>query len=219
MQEPYRDRSGSIRLTFLVMSVTALAFFCLAAPSAKAQTYDVTITGGSGGGCTAGDTAQVTINSATDTIEFLATSGSGCYFGGVGASPTAGTTVTTYGYGPTGAGECLTNCSDLSTLTASTDITFQGDDVGACSTTAKCTTSENTFNDQLQISDAAGGFFTTSSAKPDVIASSSNGGANSPVTVDFDDPVPVPEAPSYLLFGSGLLGLGAIFRKKLGRVG
>lgn len=43
-------------------------------------------------------------------------------------------------------------------------------------------------------------------------------GGNTAVDVQFDDAVLAPEPASYLLFGSGLLSLGAIFRKKLGRV-
>jgi hypothetical protein len=42
-------------------------------------------------------------------------------------------------------------------------------------------------------------------------------GDNKAITVEFDDATMTPEPASYLLFGSGLLGLGAIFRKKLGR--
>jgi len=185
-------------------------------PSAKASitTYTVTLTGGTTG-CTSG-TGTLTINSgntptSNDTIEL--TTSTGCYVGGVGAAPVAGTTGTTDNFGPTGAGDCMTNCSDLSTLPASTDITFQGSDVGACSTSSKCTTSESTFNDQLQISSS--GFFTTSSN--DVLASSSNGGTNSPITVDFKDATLVtPEPSTLLLFGSGMLLVAGVFRKRLG---
>jgi hypothetical protein len=142
MQETCRNGRCSNKLTLLVMFVAALALFCFGAPSASAQTYIVTITGGSGGGCASGNTGTLVINSATDSFEF--TSSGACYFGAV-APPQAPTT------------QCLTNCSDLSSLPASTDITFQGDNVGACSTSATCTLSEGSANFQLQI--PSGGFF------------------------------------------------------------
>jgi hypothetical protein len=52
-------------------------------------------------------------------------------------------------------------------------------------------------------------------SSPVVLAGSAVGGKA--FTVDIDDAKLAPEPASYLLFGSGLLVLGAIFRKKLGR--
>lgn len=63
------------------MFVAALALFSFATPSAKAQTYIVTITGGSAGGCSmAGSMGTLTISG--DTLEFTSTSH--CYFRTVG---------------------------------------------------------------------------------------------------------------------------------------
>jgi hypothetical protein len=49
------------------------------------------------------------------------------------------------------------------------------------------------------------------------ISLGSNNSLDKGLGVEFDDLVETPEPSSYLLFGSGLLGLAAIFRKKLGR--
>jgi hypothetical protein len=143
------------RLTLLATSVAALVLFCVVVPSAKAQTYIVNITSGSP--TCAGNTGLLTINSTLDTFEF--TSSGGCYFGGVGLAPVPGTTKTTYDYGPTGSGDCLTNCSDLATLGAGDTITFQGSDVGTCSTPTTCTTSASSYGFNLAI--PGGGFETT----------------------------------------------------------
>jgi hypothetical protein len=209
---------GSSKLTLFVVSVVVLVLFCFAAvPPARASTtsYNVTfVSGGIGSGCASGDTGTITINSTTDSLEFTSSSGTGCYFGEVTTgTPVAGTTVTTYDAGPTT--QCTGNCSDLATLGAGDDITFMGANVGACSPSSKCSTSETGFDYILMISSL--GFTAATSASPDIIVSGSNGGSNTPLKVAFDDPTLVtPEPVSFLLFGSGLLVLGAIFRKKLG---
>lgn len=181
-----------------MMSVAVLALFCFAAvPSAKASdtivTYSVTLTGGTGD-CASG-TGTLTIDSTADTIEL--TSSSGCFFGGVG-----------YDSGPTGAGACGTDCTDLATRAAGTVI-FNGAGIGACSTPTKCASGAS-YTFQLEIpSGGIGG--------ADAIVSGSNGGPNSPIVVDFDKAVLVtPEPSTLLLFGSGMLVLAGVFRKRLG---
>ena len=105
MQEPYRNASGSSKLTLLVTSVAALALFCFAAPSAKAQTYLVKIQAGTAGiDCNdAGGTGILIISG--DTLEFFGGTGNGCYFGQVGYGAGASTC--------TSAGPSPTTCSDL----------------------------------------------------------------------------------------------------------
>jgi hypothetical protein len=211
MRESRTNGTGSRALTFLAMSAAMVTLFCFAAiPSAKATvtTYDVNVTSGSP--TCASTTGVVTIDSTADTFEFTDSS-AGCYFGGVGPG-----TTTTDDYGPTGAGDCKTNCTpDLATLPPSTDITFQGSQVGGCSTSSTCTTSSSGYMlDMVIPSLANGGFKTTTSF---VALEGSHTGGNTAFTIDFDDATLSPEPASYLLFGSGLLGLGAIFRKKLGR--
>jgi hypothetical protein len=76
-----------------------------------------------------------------------------------------------------------------------------------------CTVSASTYGFNIII--PSGGFETTSGT-PVVLAGSAAGG-NTAFTIDFNDAKLTPEPASYLLFGSGLLGLVAIFRKKLGR--
>jgi hypothetical protein len=199
------NKTGSSKMSLIGICMGMLLLLCIAvAPSASAQTYTVNITGGSGptSGCSSG-TGTLTIGPG-NSLEFTSTNG--CYFGAVG-----------YEAGP--ATQCLTNCSDLSTLPSGTTITFQGSNVGACSAnaTADCSVSHSTEGFNLEISSA--GFLTTSSSGDDELVLGSTGqvGGFKPPTVEFDDAVLVtPEPASYLLFGSGLLALGGIFRKKLG---
>jgi hypothetical protein len=151
------------KLTLLAMSVVALALFCFAAPSMKAQTYIVNITSGSP--TCAGDTGLLTINSTADTFEF--TSSGGCYFGGVGPTPVATGTLTIDDYGPTGSGDCLTNCSALATIgsgDAGDLITFQGSDVGGCPSTTATTCTKSAPSYGFNIIIPSGGFETTSSS-------------------------------------------------------
>jgi hypothetical protein len=193
---------GSSKLTLFVVSVVVLVLFCFAAvPSAKATvtTYSVTITGGSGGGCASGNTGLLTINSTTDTLEL--TSSGGCYFGTVGYDSGASTCNQT------------ANCSTLGSLAAGqygfNDPSGDTSNAGACTTASSCSVAATNENFQLII--PSGGF---ASGTTDInLASVGNTGRS----VSFDDPVLVtPEPVSFLLFGSGLLVLGAIFRKKLG---
>lgn len=196
---------NGVRLAGLFVGV--LMLICLAAaPSASAQTYTVHITGGSGtgGGCASG-TGTLTVGPG-NSLEFTSTGG--CYFGAVGSNVGAAT-------------QCLTNCTELNgvpgSLTANSTITFQGSNVGGCSTTTNCSVSHNTEGFNFFIS--SNGFFTTSSSGDNklTLGSTGQGSGFSPATVEFDDVVLVtPEPASFLLFGTGLLGLGMILRKKLG---
>jgi hypothetical protein len=203
MQESFRNGICSNKLVLIVMSVAALAFFCFAAPSAKATQYSVTITAGSGGGCASGNTGTLTISGGT--LEFTSTGG--CYFGTVGFN--------------SGASTCTSsNCSSLDSLTASTQYGFADtlgapDNAGGCSSSSAC--SFAFLNENFQLIIPSVGFGSSSSTHPVNINLGSVGG-NTPLSVSFDDPILItPEPASYLLFGSGLLGLGAIIRKKLGR--
>jgi len=204
MQEPYRNASGSSKLTLLVISVAALAWFCFAAPSATAQTYTVTLTGGGGGQCVGAGTGGLTISG--DTLEFLGNIGGsgGCYFGTTGYLEGPATCT---------AASVGASCADLGALEAGAQYTFSsslGDptNAGACLNSTTCTAASSTDNFVLLIPVA--GFDTSSTTNLNF------GGAGPDYHVGFDDPVPTPELASYLLFGSGLLGLGAFFRKKLG---
>jgi hypothetical protein len=218
--------TGSRALTFLAISVAMLTLFCSAAPSAKATITNYTVnivTGGlpAGSGCASG-TGLLTINSTLNTLEFTSLSGSGCYFGEVTTGTPSPGEYATYGEGP---GTCTASCSDLGNFTlpagAGDSIQFVGSNIGACSSssspnTSHCTQSAGGFNFIFNVSSVTGGFFDATSANPNIIDTGSSGN-NAPVKVEFDDAVLTPEPASYLLFGSGLLCLGAIFRKKLGR--
>jgi hypothetical protein len=202
-------RSGlnGVRLAGIFLGMLMLV--CLVAvPSANAQTYTVHITGGSGtgGGCASG-TGTLTIGPG-NSLEFTSTGG--CYFGAVGFDAGAAT-------------QCLTHCTELNgvpgSLTANSTVTFQGANVGGCagSAAADCSVSHITEGFNLFIS--ANGFFTTSSSGDNklTLGSTGQGSGFSPATVEFDDVVLVtPEPASFLLFGTGLLGLGVFLRKKLG---
>src|SRR5580704_8782266 len=189
------SKIGFGKVSLVGICTGLLLLFCVVAvPSASAQTYySVNITGGSGptSGCSSG-TGLLEIGPG-NALEF--TSSNGCYFGSVG-------------WGTGEATQCLTNCADLGTLPSGTTITFQGNNVGACSAdaTADCSVSHSTEGFNLIISSA--GFLTTSSSGDDELVLGSTGqvGGFKPPTVEFDDAVLVtPEPASYLLFGSGLL--------------
>jgi hypothetical protein len=203
MLNAFRSR-GLNQLNFLVMSAAVLVlFFFAAAPSAKAQTYDVKITGGTGTlgtGCNdAGTTGILTISG--ETLEF--TSASGCYFGTVGFD--------------SGFSTCnnSVDCSTLSSLTAGAGYFFQNltspyTNAGACNTSSAC--SAATQNENFVLNVGSGGI--TGSANT---ALQLGAVGNTPEDVQFNDGVLVtPEPVSFLLFGSGLLVLGVSFRKKLG---
>lgn len=203
------------KLTLLVMSVAALALFCFAASSAKAQTYNVKITGGTGSCLSdSGATGTLTINTTSDTLEFTAPGD--CYFGANGPSATA-----TPGFGPSTCSG--SNCSTLPaagvTYTFSNQSGAGGstNNAGACDGTssADCSTEANTFNFTLNVPSAVNGGF-TSTTHSNALATGGHNGDHLP-SVQFDDVTQTPEPASYLLFGSGLLGLAAFCRKKLGR--
>jgi hypothetical protein len=199
VQGLFRNGNSSSKLTLLAISVAVLALFCLAAPSAKATEYTVTITGGSGGGCYAGHTGILTISG--DTLEL--TSSGGCYFGTVGYD--------------SGASTCTsTNCSTLDSPVSGTQYGFADtsgdlDNAGGCSSSSAC--SFASVNENFQLIIPSGGFNSGSTTNINL----GTVGGNKALSVGFDDPVRIaPEPASYLLYGSGLLGLGAIFRKRLG---
>lgn len=185
-------------LTVLLMSLTALALFCFAAPSAKAQTYTVTLDGGNAG-CNSG-TGTLIVSGIT--LELIAPN---CYFGTVGDDSGASTCTSS---------DC-TGAGDFINVAAAGSYTFQNttspySNAGACDT-AGC--SVDTKNENFVLGIPAGGIGGSANT---TLALGATG--NTAVTADFHDAVVLtPEPGSYLLFGSGLLGLGAIFRKKLGR--
>jgi hypothetical protein len=202
-----RYQLNGVRLVGIFVGLLILVCLVMA-PSASAQTYSVDITGGSGtgGGCASG-TGTLTIGSG-NSVEFTCTGS--CYFGAVGFDAGAAT-------------QCLTHCSELSgipgSLAANSTITFQGANVGACggSAAADCSTSHSTEDFNLSIS--SNGFFTTSSSDDDKLTLGSTGQASGfgAMTLEFYDVVLVtPEPARFLLFGTGLLGLGVFLRKKFG---
>jgi len=186
------------KLTVLVLSVVILGLFCLATPSARASTYIVTLDGGNPG-CSSG-TATLTITGIT--LELIAPN---CYFGTVGDDSGASTCTSS---------DC-TGAGDFINVAAAGSYTFQNTtspygNAGACDT-AGCSVDAESENFVLGI--PSGGIGSSSNT---TIALGATG--NTPVTVDFHDAVLTPEPGTFLLFGSGLLGLGAIFRKKLRHV-
>jgi len=180
------------KLTLLAVAV--LALFCIAVRSAKAQTYDVTLTGGTGGGCAFGNTGVLTISG--DALEFISTGD--CNFG-------------TPGLG-SGAATCTgSDCSSLDTFGA-THYIFT--DVGGCDSSTDCTAANSSLSMDFYYDDPGAFAGGTNSC----ISLGSNNSLDKGLGVEFDDLVETPEPSSILLFGSGLLGLGAIFRQKLGSV-
>lgn len=202
MQESFRNGICPSKLTLLVISVATLAVFCFAIPS-QAQTYNVKITGGTGGGCAAGNTGTLIVSSGT--LEFMSTGD--CYFGTVGLN--------------TGASVCNgTNCSpstDLDNLVGGMEYVFMNTaslttNVGGCfgSAAGDCTTANTSLSMDVYFDDGSKCGGDSNSC----ISIGSNNNLNKGLGVDFE--ILTPEPASYLLFGSGLLGLGAFFRKKPG---
>jgi hypothetical protein len=184
------------KVTMLWVSAVAFALFYLAAPSATAQTYTVTLDGGNAG-CNSG-TGTLIVSGIT--LELIAPN---CYFGTVGHDSGASTCTSA---NCTGAGDFI-NTTTAGSYTFQNTTSPYGN-AGACDT-AGCSVDAQNENFVLGIpSGGIGGSANTT------IALGATG--NTPVTVDFDKAVLTPEPGSYLLFGSGLLGLGAIFRKKIG---
>jgi hypothetical protein len=204
------------KLTPLAVSVAALALFCLTAPSAKAQTYIVTITGGTGT-CLSdtGTTGTLTLNTTSDTLIF--TAAGDCYFG---ANGTGATATPDFGASTCGGSNCSTLPASGVTYTFSNQTGAGGskNNAGACNGTSStdCSIEADTFNFTLNVPTAVNGGF-TSTSHSDALAIGGNS-SDHLVSVQFDDATLAPEPSSYLLFGSGLLALGAIFRKKLGSV-
>ena len=218
MQESFRNGSGSSKLTLLAMFVAVLGLFLFTTPSAKAQTYSVTITGGSAGGCSAKGAAGTLVISG-DTLEFTSTSD--CYFGNIMQDGNG------FDSGPSNCTNAATtpppglSCTTLSIANVGsneytfTDTSRDVDNAGACTSSTNCSSADVNENFTLTVHDAN---CATSGSAVCNLALGTVGG-NTAVDVQFDDAELVtPEPASYLLFGSGLLGLGAIFRKKLGRV-
>jgi hypothetical protein len=220
------DYPKDFRLSKLLfhMGLAITMLFCIAAPSAKATEYSVTLTGGGGDACTGhGSTPGILTISGT-TLEFVGDtsfSGGDCYFG-------AGSSATNGGY-LSGSATCTSGpnghsatCVDLTSLTAGT-YTFANNSTEiyngeGCIDSAVCAPEgdgkgdvSGEFNNFTLT--LPSNFLTGGSAALAV----GNTGIGNTYFVDFDNPVLItPEPVSYLLFGSGLLVLGAILRKKTG---
>lgn len=138
-------RSSLNRVPFSVVFVVAAVLFFAAVPSAKATSYSVEITGGTGGGCASGSFGTLTISGST--LEF--TSSSGCYFGTVGYD--------------SGASTCNgTHCSpdtNLDNMVADTEYVFMNTsslttNVGACSASGTCTTANTSLSMDVYFDDS-----------------------------------------------------------------
>jgi hypothetical protein len=200
-------RKGPIvnKITFYLICSVALCALCFAVPSANAQSYNVSLTGGGGGQCTGTGTGTLAISG--DTLEFLGNVGGagGCYFGTNGylSGPSTCTSASS------GA-----SCSSLDALIAGALYTFSSsaahpDNAGACKDATHCSTPANTLNFVLIIPSA--GFDSASTTNLNL---GSEGGNGNTFHVGFDDPVLTPEPSSYLLFGSAFLILGVFYRRK-----
>jgi hypothetical protein len=200
-----RKLRGFNRVRLAGLFVGLLMLVCLvAAPSTSAQTFNVTITGGSGGGCSSGNTGTLTIGPG-NSLEFTSTGG--CYFGKVGFDAGASTCTSS-------------NCSTLSEILANTEYVFMNSgststatNAGGCQTSSNCSANAANDNFVVYFNDAAACGSTGGHANSCIELGSTN---NSGKAFDVDFMIVTPEPASFLLFGSGLLVLGMVLRKKLG---
>jgi len=197
---------GSNKVRLAGIFIGLLVLVCLsAAPSANAQTYSVSITGGSGGGCSSGNTGTLTIGPG-NTLEFTSTGG--CYFGHV------------FGTGPGSSSTCTSlNCSTLSEILANVEYVFSNGatlnttNAGGCETSSDCSAAAANNNFVVYFNDAAACGRSGGHANSCIELGAVN---NSGKAFDVDFYIVTPEPASFLLFGTGLLGLGVFLRKKLG---